>query len=229
MLSPSDIQKWQTATNGINESGQKDLNQVEWSALIVLNGCLQSGNFQSEESLNALAFLKNNLSRHGSNQILQMHLQDFIALCDPYFQTNKQIIPPSVIPAIQPSVTATSNTVKTKGSNKNLILIIVALVVGYLVYSNWDAISGMSNGGLPNGRYEIANTIGSGSLLPDVIVISGNNFTTEWSLFRTSTTIKFKYRDGEITITDKGTSVSVPCEFKNGSLWYAGMEYKKVK
>ncbi|MCL2651691.1 MAG: hypothetical protein FWD60_11815 [Candidatus Azobacteroides sp.] len=227
MVTTSDLQKWQTATNGINESGQKDLTGEEWSALVTLNNSLQNGNFDLDESRRALALLKNNLDGHGNNQILQTHLQNFIALCEQYDGTTN-------VPAFTANTTArtsetAANTVKTKGkSNKNLILIIVALIIGYLVYSHWDAISGMGNGGLPNGRYELANPVGAGSL-PDKIIISGNNFTTKFDMFGVSSTLKFKYEDGKVTVTDKGMSVSVPCEFKNGSLWYGGMEYKKVK
>jgi len=229
MVTTSDLQKWQAATNGINESGQKDLSGEEWSALVALNNSLQNGNFESDESHHALILLKSNLNRHGNNQILQTHLQNFIALCEQYSQTSRQVIPPPTANPTARSSEPVANTVKAKGnSNKNLVLIIVALIIGYLVYSHWDAVSGMDNGGLPNGRYELANPIGSGSL-PDKIIISGNNFTTEWDMLGVSTTIKFKCKDGKITVTDKGMSVSVPCEFKNGSLWYAGMEYKKVK
>jgi len=226
MITPLDLQKWQTATNGINASGQQDLTGNEWSALIALNGCLQNGNFESDESRHALALLKDNLNRHTTNAFLQMHLQNYIALCEQYAQTNRLTIPPAANPATLSPETVNSNAGKAKGgSNKKLILIIVALIIGYLLYSHWDAVSGE---GLPNGRYELANPIGAGSL-PDNIVISGSNFSTEWSILNTTYTIKYKYQDGKITFTDKGMSVSVPCEFKNGSLWYGGMEYKKVK
>ena len=223
-----DLQKWQTTVSSINESGQKDLTGEEWSALVTLNSILQNGNFDSEESRRALALLKNNLSKHGNNQILQMHLQNFIALCEQYDGT-KSVSTFTENTTARTSETA-ENTVKTKEkSNKNLILIIIALIIGYLVYSHWDAISGMGSGGLPNGRYvPVSSTYGS---LPDVIIISGNNFTMKQSILgpEISTTAKFKYEEGKITFTDKGMSMSVPCEFKNGSLWWSGMEYKKVK
>lgn len=99
MVSTSDLEKWQTATNGINESGQKELNQEEWSALVTLNGCLQNGNFNSDESRQALILLKNNLSQHNSNQILLAHMQNFIALCEQYLShkcepVQQQVPPP---------------------------------------------------------------------------------------------------------------------------------------
>jgi len=134
MLSNSDIQKWQTAINGVNESGRQDLSQEEWSALTTLNGSLQTGNFQSEESRQTLALLKNNLSRHNNNRILQAHLRNFVALCEQY------ITPTPTNRTVRSSGTA-ANTVNTKkGSNKSLILIIAAIFVGYLIYSNWDTV-----------------------------------------------------------------------------------------
>ena len=84
MVPNSDLQKWQAAASGINESGQKDLTQEEWTALMTLNNSLQHGNFASVESRRALALLKNNYRRHDKNRILQMHLYNFIVLCEEY-------------------------------------------------------------------------------------------------------------------------------------------------
>jgi len=36
MILSSDLEKWQTSVNGINESGQKELTGEEWSALMTL-------------------------------------------------------------------------------------------------------------------------------------------------------------------------------------------------
>jgi len=107
MISNSDLQKWQTAVNGINESGQKELTGEEWSALMTLNNSLQNSNFESDESRHAFNLLKNNLSRYSDNQILQIHLQNFIILCEQYF-TNKsessepQVPPPTLSPKVNP-------------------------------------------------------------------------------------------------------------------------------
>jgi len=132
MLSTSDIQKWQTAINGINESGQQDLSQEEWSALTTLNGSLQTGNFQSDESRQALALLKNNLSRHNNNRILQAHLRNFITLCEQYITsapTNRTVR----------SSGATTNKEKSKGGiNKILVLVIVIMIVGFWAYAHWN-------------------------------------------------------------------------------------------
>ena len=84
MVSNSDLQKWQTATKGINELGQKDLTQEEWSALVTLNTSMQNRNFDSNESQCAITLLKDNYNQHKDNQVLQMHLYNFIVLCEQY-------------------------------------------------------------------------------------------------------------------------------------------------
>jgi len=146
MVSTSDLQKWQTTTTGINESGQTDLIQEEWAALITLNGSLQNDNFESDESLRALTLLKNNLSRHSNNHILQIHLQNFIALCEQYADTTSaKITTPIGNVNMQPAETPNATTNKINGgSSKKWIIIIAAIVIGYLVYSNWESLSKMS-------------------------------------------------------------------------------------
>lgn len=62
--------------------------------------------------------------------------------------------------------------------------------------------------------------------LPEII-INGDNFTMKVPMVGTEVTVKFKYENGKITFPEGG--VSIPCEFKNGSLWYSGMQYKKTK
>ena len=98
MVTNSDLEKWQTATNGINELGQKDLTGEEWSALVTLNGSMQNGNFESDESRRAFALLKNDLGRHSNNQILQAHLQNFIGLCEQYSPNKSETAQPQVPP-----------------------------------------------------------------------------------------------------------------------------------
>jgi len=84
MIPNTDLQKWQDAVNGINASGKTDLTQKEWSALIVLNNCLQNSDFQSKESYLNLKLLKDNLSKHSNNLLLMGHLINFIALLEQY-------------------------------------------------------------------------------------------------------------------------------------------------
>ena len=139
MISNTDLKIWQTATNGINESGQKDLIQEEWSALIKLNDSLQNDNFESDECLHALIFLKDKLSLHDTNRVLLMHLQNYIALCEQYFKVN--INTPTL--KVNVDETLDSNTVKSKGSSKKMIFVVATLVVGLLVYANWGYLRSM--------------------------------------------------------------------------------------
>ena len=134
MIANSDLLRLQTAINNINESGQKDLTDKEWSALIALNDSLQNDNFKSDEYRHALTFLKDNLSSHDANRVLQIHLQDYISLCEQYFKVS-----------IQTSTvnTVNSNARKSTGSSKKMIFIAATVVIGLLVYANWGSLSGM--------------------------------------------------------------------------------------
>ena len=84
MVANSDSQIWQDAVNGINDLGQTDLTPEEWSALATLNGCLNSGDFSSDESCFSYQVLNDSLNRHGNNPVLHMHLYNFVALCYKY-------------------------------------------------------------------------------------------------------------------------------------------------
>ena len=84
MVANSDIQLWQNAVKGINETGKTDLTKEEWSALAVLNGCLSSGNFSTEESRCSYQTLKDSMKKHGNNPVLYRHLYDFLTLCHKY-------------------------------------------------------------------------------------------------------------------------------------------------
>jgi len=142
MASTSDLQIWQNAVNGINELGKIELTSEEWSALAVLNGCLSSGNFQSDESRCSIKLIREHFNMHSNNPILQTHLQNFIALCEQYGSTaNAQTTPPTANPIVQLSRTATNAGSSKKGSNRNLMLIVVAIIVGYLVYANWSIVN----------------------------------------------------------------------------------------
>ncbi|MDR2809426.1 MAG: YARHG domain-containing protein, partial [Tannerellaceae bacterium] len=125
MVSNSDLQKWQSATDGINESGQNDLTGEEWSALVALNKCLSSGNFESVESRRSLRLLSGNLRLHDNNRILQMHLRNFIALCDKYG-------------GVANTGNSSGESKPQKKSNGFLrIVVIAALAGGCWVYKNW--------------------------------------------------------------------------------------------
>ena len=140
MVSNSDLQQWQAAVNGINAAGQQELTGEEWAALVALNNSLQSGNFESDESRRAFALLKDSLSRHNNNQLLQIHLKNFVALCEKYFKINTPTATTLLTkPTAQSTGTVNSNAGKTKrGSNKVLIFTVVALIAGYMVYNSQD-------------------------------------------------------------------------------------------
>jgi len=119
MISNADIQKWQTATNAINELGQTDLSNEEWSALMVLNDSLQSGNFVSEECGRSYQVLNDNLDRHENNPDLQAHLFDFITLCYKY-ATAQQGLTVQETPTITENL-PTANENKPSVTLKNIL------------------------------------------------------------------------------------------------------------
>ena len=84
MVANTDIQIWQDAVQGINDSGQTALTHEEWAALATLNDCLSSGNFSSDESRHSYQVLNESQNRHGNNPLLQTHLYNFVALCYKY-------------------------------------------------------------------------------------------------------------------------------------------------
>jgi hypothetical protein len=79
---------------------------------------------------------------------------------------------------------------------------------------------------LPNGRYEpVDDTV---ALTIPAIIIDGNNFTQVMPFGMGGLTFKYKLSDGTITFTGAEAAASLPCEFKDGSLWYGGFEFKKT-
>ena len=110
MVSNSDIQIWENAVNGINESGKTDLTQEEWSALSVLNGCLSSGNMMSDESHSSYDMLQDSINRHVNNPALQKHLYDFLSLCYTYATAQ----PLSTMPTISVNQPTQSNYYSTE-------------------------------------------------------------------------------------------------------------------
>ena len=135
MVSDSDIQIWQNAVKGINETGKTDLIGEEWSALAAMNSSLSNGNFQSDESRRSYKTLKDNLNRHADNPALQKHLYDFIALCykyataQPITVASATTVTPSTSSENKQSVTVKSILFGPKGSlSKNLKFAIIYLL-----------------------------------------------------------------------------------------------------
>jgi len=135
MVANSDLQRWENTVKSINETGKQYLTQEEWSALIVLNDNLNNGDFSSDESRRCIKLLKNNLSRHSNNRILQTHLHNFITLCEQYF--NIGTIVPTTGNTSKQSVNTNGNT-SNKGGNsiRAIIAIAVVLFVGYALAKN---------------------------------------------------------------------------------------------
>jgi len=152
MIENSDIQIWQDAVKGINETGKTDLKQEEWAALATLNGCLSSGDFSSDESRFSYQVLNDNLDSHSNNPSLYMHLYNFITLCYEY-----ATIPANQsIPVMQASSTTTGTSptpkeTKQPGTLKNILFgakgsfnknikfaagcILVFVTLGWVIYA----------------------------------------------------------------------------------------------
>ena len=95
----------------------------EWSAFQTLKGLFSSGDFESGESGDNLKIIKDNLRQHDKHRLLQVHLKNFVTLCEqnftdksvPFVQSQvsasvfeqpPEIKPPTFQPPItQPSVT----------------------------------------------------------------------------------------------------------------------------
>ena len=161
MVTNSDLQIWQKAVNGINESGKLDLTQEEWSALMVLNGSLSSGNFASNESRYSLQFLKDNFSRHVYNQILQSHLQNFINLCDQYFFTGANPVPNPVSGNKNYHPANRNGNLPRKRISTMLTVIVISVVciAGYAIVKNIDRFSSFFSVGQTSDQGVIINGV----------------------------------------------------------------------
>jgi len=161
MVTNSDLQLWQKAVNGINESGKLDLSQEEWSALMTLNESLSSGNFALNESLYSLQFLKDNLSRHVYNRILQSHMQNFINLCDQYFFTGGNPVPITVGGNKNNQPANRRGDLPRKRNSSMLIVIVISVVciAGYAIVKNIDRFSNFFSVGQTSDQGVIINGV----------------------------------------------------------------------
>ena len=180
MVTNSDFEKWQKAIQGI-EKGQKNLSSEELSAFHALKELFGNGNFDSGESGGNIKIIEDNLKQHDKHRLLQIHLKNFIDLCEQNFKLptfQPPIIQPPIIqpptfrpPVIQPptfqppvnqeikssepviekpiinsaapKIEPPAIATKGKGSNKQLIFIIIAIAIfvgGWLIYKEWDAV-----------------------------------------------------------------------------------------
>jgi hypothetical protein len=108
---------------------------------------------------------------------------------------------------------------KNEKSRRNLPgkLFLLAIVCGLTA----TVFTSCGGGGLPNGRYEpsVAGVISA-------IIIDGNNFTAEMAGVA-GMTAKYEYKDGKIIFKDGAAALSTGCEFRNDTLFYAGMPFVK--
>jgi hypothetical protein len=100
-----------------------------------------------------------------------------------------------------------------------------ALALTLTVITIATILSACGGSGIPNGRYEPVDPMMA--LTIQAIVINGNNFTQVMPYTGMGTTLKFTYKNGTLTFPEGG--LSVPCEYKDGSLWYGGAEFVLTK
>ena len=108
MVTPSDLEKWQKAIQGI-EAGQKDLSSEELSAFQMLKELFNNGNFASHESGGYIKTIKDALPSHSTHRLLRVHLINFVALCEQSF-TNKSV--PVAQPSVSVPVSAPASEIK---------------------------------------------------------------------------------------------------------------------
>jgi hypothetical protein len=108
---------------------------------------------------------------------------------------------------------------KNDRSRRNLPgrLFLLALVCGLAT----TVITSCGGGSLPNGRYEPP-----AAGVFSAIIIKGNNFTAEMAGIA-GITAKYEYKDGKIIFKDGGAALSTGCEFRNDTLFYAGVPFVK--
>ena len=82
-------------------------------------------------------------------------------------------------------------------------------------------------GGLPNGRYApVSQTAAMASI--QAIIIDGDNFTMVMPYTGQGITVKYKYTNGTLTFAGAGAALGVACEFRNDTLFYSDMPFKRT-
>jgi hypothetical protein len=109
---------------------------------------------------------------------------------------------------------------KTKAIKALAMVLLLVAVMGTLT----------ACGGVPDGRYvpDADSGLQAISSTAQAIIIKGSNFTLDMGLLG-ATTVKYEYnkKTGAITLLDGGLSGLTVCEYKDGSIWFAGSEFKK--
>lgn len=77
------------------------------------------------------------------------------------------------------------------------------------------ALFGTSNiyaQGIPNGRYEPVDCTIRATVV-QAFIINGDNFTMVMPMVGTAMSLKYKYTNGTLTLTDNGQTASLPCSY----------------
>ena len=148
MLPSSDLQKLQQTINGIT-AAQSELSPEELLVFQALITLFNSGNFEASESGNYIQLIKNALQQHSKNRLLQVHLKNFIVLCEKYFKT--QTATPIGVPSTINNRTQQTNTAgKAKSSSNSsmqaIIVIGIVLGTGYFMVKDSDWFNKLFSG-----------------------------------------------------------------------------------
>jgi len=109
---------------------------------------------------------------------------------------------------------------------KKAFWVLVVLILGVFMLTTTSCRRNGGNG-VPDGRYEARDTALRTSM--PVIVIDGYNFTMIQRLTNVETTLKFTFTDGKFTFTEEIPGIAdLAVEYRNGALWYLGIEYTRV-
>jgi hypothetical protein len=105
---------------------------------------------------------------------------------------------------------------------KRIVLIISCLM---LVFGT----SNIYAQGIPNGRYEPIDCTIRATVV-QAFIISGDNFTMVMPMVGTAMSLKYKYTNGTLTLTEDGKTASLPCSYDKTTetLVYSGAVCKRT-
>jgi hypothetical protein len=84
MLTNQDTEKLQKAAQSITAK-QNELSSEELQAFLSLITFINGGNYSAAEGISYIYILKNGIVKHTNNRLLQMHLKNFIEVCNKCF------------------------------------------------------------------------------------------------------------------------------------------------
>jgi len=102
----------------------------------------------------------------------------------------------------------------------------------YLIALGILLMFGISNvyaQGIANGRYEPVECAIKATVV-QAFIINGDNFTMVMPMVGTAMSLKYKYTNGTLTLTDNGQTASLPCSYDKATemLVYSGAVCKKT-